>query len=122
MPPAHVPLAEIARPRQVAGEAPRRWFHSPDMDLIVWLAADGSPAAFQLCYDTSGNEKALTWTPEGGHRHATIDTGETRPGRPKATPVLAAGSGWNRAALARQFAQAASRLPEPIARFVRERL
>jgi hypothetical protein len=45
-------LNEIANPRQIPGEGPRRWFTDSYFDLIVWYqGASSSIAGFQLCYD-----------------------------------------------------------------------
>jgi len=37
--------------REIIGKAKRRWFSSPQFDLILWLADDHSFTGFELCYD-----------------------------------------------------------------------
>jgi hypothetical protein len=73
---------------QHEGEHRRRWFYSPEMDLTLWVEDDGSPYGFQLSYSVSPSErKLLTWLPEQGFTHETLDEGEGRPFRYKMTPV-----------------------------------
>ncbi len=117
-------LAEIKGARQIPGEGFRRWFTDDDCDLIVWYdaaAADAAPAArlkgFQLCYDKTGRERALTWTREHGFQHNRIDSGEV-PGHAKMTPVIMADGEFSRDVVAEQFRARASRLDPALARFV----
>ena len=62
-------LRELADIRQVPGEPRRRWFSSPDLDLIVWLDDADTMLGFQLCYDKSRGERALTWRADRGYDH-----------------------------------------------------
>ena len=69
-------LAEIQGSRQIPGEGFRRWFTDEYFDLIAWYetpaAKDARPGAmkelkgFQLCYDKTGRERALTSTGSTG--------------------------------------------------------
>lgn len=84
-------LHELKNVRQIEGEGFRRWFRGDDMELIVWYHDEAEPLAepigFQLCYDLSGRERALTWRRDEGYSHTQVDTGE-RPFVAKMTPVL----------------------------------
>lgn len=118
-------LREIPNPRQIPGEPPRRWFHSPDMDLVVWLGGadtDDALCAFQLCYDKSFGEKALYWSAGQGFTHMNVDDGEDHPGKHKATPLLVPHGACDGHMLRRRFAATAQALPESIRRFVEARL
>lgn len=81
-------LREISDVRQIPGDPRRRWFTDETFDLIVWEYRAGGIAGFQLCYDNGGDQRALSWFPDGGLRHCAVDTGESRPGKPKGVPIL----------------------------------
>ena len=115
-------LTEFVRTRQIPGEPRRRWFHSDDLDLIVWCADSGSPTGFQLCYDKTRREQALTWTVRHGYEHAAVDDGESRAFGHKATPLLVGGTPFDAARVTRIFAGACARLPRDIAEFVKGKL
>jgi hypothetical protein len=74
--------------RQLAGEQHRRWFSSEDFDLIVWFDGRGAVAQFELCYDRSDVERALTWSPTRGYRYWRVDTGDASGYMYGMTPVL----------------------------------
>lgn len=80
-------LKEFYPLRQEPGPNKRRWFEDEDMDLIVWYDKEGAIHGFQLCYDKSGEEHALTWKKDEGVFHNRVDDGDRRPGR-KMSPVL----------------------------------
>lgn len=111
-------LIELRNARQIANEPARRWFTSPDMDLVVWLDQSGQPAGFQLCYDKSQQEKALTWRGDGSLSHAVVDAGEPHDMKYKASPVLLRGSAADLAAIADGFRKEAGVLPPVITSFV----
>jgi len=81
-------LKEMKQVSQHPGEAPRRWFSSETFDLIVWYSTDHRITSFQLCYRQGIEQKALTWDICAGFSHKHIDDGESRPFRPKMTPIL----------------------------------
>ncbi|TVQ20504.1 MAG: hypothetical protein EA382_14885 [Spirochaetaceae bacterium] len=65
----------------------RRWWSDTEMDLIVWF--DGTtPREFQLCFDKSGDQRALVWGESGRLSLMRVDDGEGRPGTYKASAVL----------------------------------
>ena len=53
--------------RTVADDLDRRWISDDYFDFIVWYETDVQIYGFQLCYDKSGRERALTsqQTPRG---------------------------------------------------------
>src|SRR5438874_11368928 len=63
---ALVPLREVAIART---RERRRWFSDDDFDLIVGLDSRDAIMWFELCYDRSRVERALTWTPTVGYHH-----------------------------------------------------
>lgn len=65
----------------------RRWFSDEEMDLIVWYDAAGAVAGFELCYDKSRTERAVTWKKGGTACHSKVDGGESSPLR-NDTPIL----------------------------------
>ncbi len=110
-------LAEIQNARQVVGEGRRRWFTDEYFDLIVWYGNEPHPIGFQLCYDKSEKERALTWTPEHGFRHDKVDPGEV-PGHAKMTPIIVADGAFDRDHVSRRLRQAGVTLDREIAEFV----
>ncbi len=111
-------MQEIIKVRQIAGEASRRWFTSGDFDLIVWLAEDGRPTGFELCYDKRRHERSIVWQAAGGFRHMAVDDGEQRPGKYKSTPLLVADGVFEARRVRQQLAAVAGELPAEIACFV----
>jgi hypothetical protein len=89
-------LRELPDTRQVEGEPRRRWFSSPDLDLIVWLDEQDTLVGFQLCYDKSRGERALTWRKDRGYDHMGVDDGEAGPAQYKSTPILVADGHFDR--------------------------
>jgi hypothetical protein len=115
-------LREIKDCRQVRGELPRRWFSADHLDLIVWCDQSGAPVGFQFCYQDRRTERALTWKPESGFQHATVDDGESSRGIYPRTPILNPDGPINFPRLQKLFAQVGAELPADIAEFVSTRL
>ena len=82
---ALVPLREVAIART---RERRRWFSDDDFDLIVWLDSRGAVRWFELCYDRSRVERALTWTPTRGYQHWRVDSGDASGMNYAMTPIL----------------------------------
>jgi len=81
-------LYEIIKIKQEKGEPFCRWFTDKYFDLFVWYNKDKSIYGFQLCYDKSGSEKAVTWKVDSNRfNHTKVDNGES-PARIKQTPIL----------------------------------
>ncbi len=110
-------LLELQNVRQIPGERRRRWFSSPDLDLIVWIDTDDKPAGFELCYDKKRQEKALRWSPSG-FAHMVVDDGEGRPGRHKSSPVLTGQGAFDADRIYKHFIAECRQLPEEIMNFI----
>jgi hypothetical protein len=119
-------LAEYESVRQIRGEGHRRWFADEYFDLIVWSDRPGTDRShitgFQLCYDRSGYERALTWTRDHGYSHEKVDTGESGPGGLKSTPILVADGFFDGAQVAMRFREASKGIDPDIADLVLDKL
>lgn len=115
-------MKELRNVRQIPGEPPRRWFFSPDFDLIVWLSDDQEVIGFELCYDKRRQERAISWRQNTGFRHMAIDDGEQRPGRHKSSPVPVADGDFDAPRVHAAFLAASQALPKEVVRFVAESL
>src|SRR5215212_6021822 len=111
-------LRELPGTRQIPGEPRRRWFNSLELDLIVWVDNNDAPSGFQLCYDKSRGERALTWHRGRGYDHAAVDAGEDMPTKYKGTPVLVADGVFRADRVKDEFLKASEHVPENIRRFV----
>jgi hypothetical protein len=96
-------LREISKVRQVAGEPTRRWYMDEYFDLVIWQMEGGEIVGFQLCYDKQRGEHALTWQSGSGFSHHEVDSGENRPGKYKATPILVEDGTFNMEEIALKF-------------------
>jgi len=81
-------LYEIKNVKQNEGEPRRRRFIDDYFDLVVWSDANDKIEGFQLCYDKTKNQHALTWHKEFGYMHNRVDEGKDKAGKPKSIPVL----------------------------------
>ncbi len=115
-------LREVSIVRQIPGEPRRRWFASRNFDLFVWVDEHAAPIGFQLCYDKQDGEHAMTWTESSGYSHMAVDAGESRPARPKGTPILVADGTFDAARILDEFLGEAMSLPAEYARMVEARL
>ncbi len=114
-------IRELSDLRQVQDEPPRRWFADDYFDLIVWGGDRGAIVGFQLCYDKSGDEHALTWHINTGFSHQRVDDGEMK--RPyKATPILVEDGFFDVAAISRLLKEHSRTMDEKIARFVLDKI
>lgn len=115
-------LREIGPVRQVPGEPRRRWFSSPDLDLVVWLGDDGRPMGFHLSYDKRGRERALVWTAPDRYQHTGIDSGEQHALRFKQTPIHAPDGVFDSAMVGSLFRRASLEVPRELADLVLDRI
>ena len=99
----------------------RRWLSDDYFDLIVWYEPGGSIHGFQLCYDKSGNERALTWTHAGGFNHKSVDSGEQAP-TANLSPILAPGGFFQAALVKEQFLKRCTQIDESICKLVLAKL
>jgi len=104
--------------REIIGKANRRWFSSPQFDLIVWLADDQSFDGFELCYDKQDLEHSIAWSKAHGFRHMAVDSGERRPGKYKAAPILVPDGRFDLTRIRSAFNAIRYSLPPDIAEFV----
>jgi hypothetical protein len=82
-------LHQIKDVRQIKDEPHRRWFTDEHFDLVIW-DEETDIVGFQLCYDKSRSERAITWKAESGFSHNAVDGGEDRAGRYKGSLILVA--------------------------------
>ena len=99
----HFNESEIEDTRQIPGEGIRRWFRDEELDLIIWYDDNRIMEGFQLCYDKSNHERALTWRRPNSYQHHAIDTGGPATGGPKMSPVLVADGVVDAARIEREY-------------------
>lgn len=112
---------ELSHVRQHVGEARRRWFVAPAMDLIVWFDELDRPFRFQLCYEVWMTEYALTWEAGRGFNHALVDGGDGGSGESR-TPILCGDEPFEKSYLVELFHASNADLPENIGSLVSEAL
>ena len=119
-------LVEYRNVRQVSGEGFRRWFSDDYFDLIVWYegtrCSHRDISGFQLCYDRSGYERALTWQRGRGFSHEKVDTGEGGRLGLKSTPILVADGVFDACAIAERFREASRGMDPQIVKLVLDRV
>jgi len=117
-------MYEIKGVRQYSGEPVRRWFYGHEMDLAVWFSDDHSIVAFQLCYDKTADQHAVTWRKAEGYRHHRVDDGESPDsiGRFKGVPMLMTNGRFDGKRVAEDFAANCREIPSQITDFVYTRL
>ena len=98
-------------------EPNRRWFSDDDFDLIVWFDDAATIVAIQLCYDKSSIERVVTWSPQRGHEHFRVDTGEHTPLRNE-TPLFVADGPIEKERIVARLLRAAEALDPAIRSFV----
>lgn len=108
-------LRELANTRQVDGEPVRRWYFSPDQDLVVWFDPTDQPLAFQLAY----GERSVSWHPTRGYRHYIV---EEKFAGWFGTPFLNEGGVFPKEEVISQFRSLSKELPAPVIAFVCEKL
>lgn len=111
-------LNEIPRVRQIPGEPARRWFTCAEMDLIVWIGETGEIFGFQICYDKTDREKALTWKEDSGFSHMRVSTGETGRRFAKMMPILVMDGTVDRTRLIALFEKESAELAPGLREFV----
>ena len=76
---------------------------------------------FQLCYDKTGVERALTWHQATGYTHHRIDLGEEGP-KSKRSPILIAEGELDHVKLAELFREHSTQIDPKVAQFVYEKV
>lgn len=112
-------LREWQSVRQVPEDGYRRWFTDHDFDLIVWYPDETQKeiSGFQLCYDKSRRERALTWKKSEGYLHNKVDDGDITFGS-KRTPILVPDGTFARDRVRDLFVSAAKDVDSDIVSFV----
>ena len=108
--------------REIRGKAKRRWFSSRQFDLILWLGEQQQFAGFELCYDKQHKEHSIAWSQDHGYRHMAVDTGELRPGKHKAAPILVPDGHFDLQRIRADFARVCNSLPHEVALYVSQAL
>jgi hypothetical protein len=111
-------MKEHLNVRQIPGESKRRWFHSENFDLIVWQSDDQGFSGFELCYDKLRGEHSISWKKNSGFSHMAVDDGEGRPGKYKASPIMAADGIFDAQRVYASFLKVSATLPKEVAIFV----
>lgn len=93
-----------------------RWFADRDFDLFIWLKPDGAFFGFQLCYQKSKDEKALTWKEKTGFVHERVDLGTKA--RSNMTPILVSDAVFPKDKVARNFLEKSKEIDPVISKFV----
>jgi hypothetical protein len=91
----------------------RRWISDDYFDLVVWYESGQKVHGFQLCYNKSGNERALTWIRNRGFVHTAIDSGESTPTANR-TPILVADGAFPFELIISEFIARGKHLPAEI--------
>ena len=107
---------------QVTGESRRRWFSDDDWDVIVWQDDSNRVVGFQLCYDRTRDEHALTWRQDRGFTHQKVDAGESDVQHYKQSPILIADGKFDPQALANTFKQKSAKMDPAMAAFIHDKL
>ena len=116
-----MPLREVVIAR--AREPHRRWFSDDDFDLFVWFDGVGTISWFELCYDRSDVERALTWTPIRGYEHWRVSAGDDAGMNYDMTPILVPdNTEFPKDRIIAAFAAAANTLEPTVRSFVLQRL
>lgn len=115
-------LIEYVAAERKDGHLTRKWFGDSYFDLYCWLDDKGSIHKFQLCYDKSHDEHALTWIRPSTYYHQRVDDGENRPGKSKASPVLIPDGMFDFHTVAERFLRESKQINHEIAQFVHMKL
>jgi hypothetical protein len=116
-------LIELKGARQKAGELRRRWFTSPDMDLIAWYGEDDSIVGLELYYDKDLREHVFIWQSGRGYTHLAVDDGEQKPVLEyKEAPILVPDGRVDPNRIIRLFEGSCEKLPSEVVALVREKV
>ena len=113
-------LSEFKDVSQHVGEPRRRYFVSQYFDLYVWEDKDGQFVGFQLCYDKSNKERALSYI-DGVFTHRGIDTGEANASVNR-TPILVADGVFSKKENLDRFIDESKLIDQKVAAYVIEML
>jgi hypothetical protein len=102
-------------------DSKRRWFHSLQMDLYVWVDDSDQPYGFELSYRKVTTEYSFRWDAEGGFTHSKVDSAPGAGGH-TASDLLGTTSAVDISYIRNIFAEAAGNLPPPIRALVQDAL
>jgi hypothetical protein len=101
----------------------RRWFSSPEMDLILWYDDNKAVAGFELYYDKSLREHVFIWKAESGTTHLAVDDGEQKPVfEYKEAPILIPDGHVDPNRIWKLFEASSENVPHEIVTLVRQKL
>jgi len=115
-------LREIGSVRQDSERGQRRWFQDDYFDLFVWQDERGAPIGFQLCYERSLGERALSWRAEHGFEHSQVDAGRRTGADYAMAPLLRPAADPPYFRIYTRFLEAAEALDPALRAFLLERL
>ena len=116
-------LFELKSNQHDVAASRRRWFYSPDMDLVVWYETDGSVSGFELYYDKNSSEHVFIWRVDGGFSHLAVDDGDQKPVLEfKEAPILIPDGHVDAERIKSLFEDSNERMPNDIAALVRRKL
>lgn len=116
-------LIELKSTQQTANERRRRWFSSPDMDLIVCYDEGDLLAGFELYYDKKVQEHVFIWRTGRGFTHLAVDDGEQKPVLDhKETPLLIPNGHVDPKRIRNLFDGSCENLPAEVITLVRQKL
>lgn len=99
----------------------RRWFFDDEMDLLVWLDGDRIHG-FQLCYDKTGDQRALTWFSDRGFTHNRVDERDDKIGIFRGTALLVSDGVLDSERVAARFKALSADIDADISAFVYEKI
>jgi hypothetical protein len=99
----------------------RRWFEDEFFDLIVWYDQRQEIFGFQLCYEKSRDEHALTWLEDRGYGLHRIDTGEQSVWE-TSSPVLIADGAFPRQQIIERFLESSKAIDPNVVQYVVQKL
>ena len=111
---------ELSDVEQYDGEPHRRIFTDDSFfDLTIWVDQSNRPIGFQLSYDISRKQRAITLLPKSLHAYNnSIHTGEADSLTFKRTPILQEQVPFPRELCLPKLREISSSLPNDIADFV----
>lgn len=98
----------------------RRFFYDEEFDIYVWYEGK-KMIGFQVCYDKSNYQRALTWMEDGGYRHEMVETGEIG-GSFKRKPVLMADGVFDYSKVAEKFLRESKKIDNEISAFIYKKI
>jgi hypothetical protein len=114
-------MFDNAPKKAVHGDYDRRWLSDDFFDLIIWYRPDDTIYGFQLCYDKSYWERALTWMSDRGFSHMEVDSGE-QVYLPNQTPILVPDASFPGDRVLHEFMRRGSALPLEVRQLVTDKI